>query len=330
MEIPPVYWTLLGEIAAIFIGVLIAVIIVVLRDRKKLREYTEHLKQIIKKLKKKFKESEDQPSQEKALSSQQELPQQKVSKTSDADDDLKLQLENAAKQINNLQQFKQLYFELQSKLSKSVLEIENLNEKIAELSDGSEQHDAIQSVIEKNKAVYLEMGQMIGMDKEQHHESVANTMDYSETIISERKEEIKRLKSQIAQQFEDIRALQSGLTAKEGKVPDPEVLSAGIETVSHNLKDAEMCIETMDMEIQTQCSEISNLKNQLKQHRTSGNEAVLPEYQQDIKEKETTIARFAQENKELMSCISGLESSNMEQSSRIKKLEEQNAELKAD
>ncbi len=330
MEIPPAYWTLLGEIAAIFIGVLIAVIIVVLRDRKKLREYTEHLKQIIKKLKKKFKESEDQPSQEKALSSQQELPQQKVSKTSDADDDLKLQLENAAKQINNLQQFKQLYFELQSKLSKSVLEIENLNEKIAELSDGSEQHDAIQSVIEKNKAVYLEMGQMIGMDKEQHHESVANTMDYSETIISERKEEIKRLKSQIAQQFEDIWALQSGLTAKEGTVPDPEVLSAGIETVSHNLKDAEMCIETMDMEIQTQCSEISNLKNQLKQHRTSGNEAKLSEYQQVITEKEQIIARFAQENKELMSCISGLESSNMEQSSRIKKLEEQNAELKAD
>jgi len=414
MEIPPVYWTLLGEIAAIFIGVLIAVIIVVLRDRKKLREYTEYLKQTINKLKKKFKENEEPQNQERELyllkalintvgeqyklqygneitplssiednnaddrlsteklvltagfqmmtaqlsalenSKEPDLAwekikneltplfhkflqhilsqQQEVSKTPDAndDDDLKLQLENAAKHINNLEKFKQLYFELQSKLSKSVLEIENLNEKIAELSDGSEQHDAIQSVIEKNKAVYLEMGQMIGMDKEQHHESVANTMDYSETIISERKEEIKRLKSQIAQQFEDIWALQSGLTAKEGKVPDAEVLSAGIETLSHNLKDAEMCIETMDMEIQTQCSEISNLRNQLKQHRTSGNEAKLSEYQQDIKEKEITIARFAQENKELMSCISGLESSNMEQSGRIKKLEEQNAELKAD
>ena len=279
------YWTLLGEIAAVFIGVLIAVIIVVLRDRKKLREYTEHLKQIIKKLKKKFKESEEQPGQEKALSSQQELPQQKISKTSDADDDLKLHLEDAVKRIKNLEKFKQLYFELQSKLSKSVVEIESANQIIAELSDGSEQHDAIQSVIENNKAVYLEMGQMIGMDKELHHESVANTMDYSETIISERKEEIKRLKNQIAQQFEDMWALQSRLTAKEGEVPAPEALSAGIETVSQNLKDAEMCIETMDMEIQTQSSEIANLRSQLKQQSRTDNEAKQSEYQQDIKEK---------------------------------------------
>ena len=36
MEIPPIYWTILGEIAIVFIGILIAIIVVILKDRRKL------------------------------------------------------------------------------------------------------------------------------------------------------------------------------------------------------------------------------------------------------------------------------------------------------
>jgi hypothetical protein len=410
MEIPSMYWALIGEIALVLIGVLIAVIVVILKDRKKLKEYSDYLKDVIKKLKKKLQESEDKQNQERVLAllnaliehvreqyqvqygndiepSNEEnaaddrpsvdkfvfiagfqtmiaelsalensnepdvtwekikneltplfnnylepiLSQQELSETSAAtDDNLEKQLENANKRVDNLEKFKQLYFDLQSKLSKSVVEIENLNQTISELSDGSENYDAIQSIIEKNKALYLEMGQMIGMDKEQHHKSVANKMDYSEAIINERKDEIKRLKGQIAQQFEDIWALQSRLTGGAGGKPDPEALSAGIETISRNLKDAEMCIETMDMEIQTLTSEISNLKSQLKEQGSADDETVLLEHKQDVEAKEKMIARFAQESKELMSCITGLEDGNLEQSNKIKELEEKYAKLESD
>ncbi|MCU7938260.1 MAG: hypothetical protein KZQ64_10435 [gamma proteobacterium symbiont of Bathyaustriella thionipta] len=407
MEISPVYWTILGEIGAVLIGVLIAVIVVILKDRKKLKEYSDYLKEVIKKLKKKLQESEDKQSQERVLalltaviehvhaqynaqygnditpageegsndaqpsvekfvfiagfqtmtaqlsalenSNEAEvtwekikneltplfnnylqpiLSQQNVSEAPAADD-LHAQLESANKRINNLEKFKQLYFELQDKLSKSIVDIETLNQTISELSDGSEHYESIQIAIEKNKALYLEMGQMIGMDKERHHENVANTMDYSEAIINERKDEIKRLKSQIAQQFEDIWSLQSRLGNSEGE-PTPEALSAGIETISRNLKDAEMCIETMDMEIQTLTSEISNLKNQLKEQGSTDNAAASSEHKQAIEAKEQMIARFAQESKELMSCITGLEDGNLEQSNRIKELEEKYAKLEAE
>ena len=404
MEIPPIYWTLLGEIALVLIGVLSTVILVVLKDRKKLKEYSSYLKEVINKLKKKLAQSETEQDQERVLEllnaliehvreqyqaqfgnsiapeageeSADDLPSvekfvfiagfqtiiaelsalensndpetawtkiqneltplfqnyldpilceqkeivQSISQDTD-DESLKIQLENANKRIDNLEKFKQLYFDLQSKLSQSVAEIEALNQQLLELSEGSDKYDEIQVLIEKNKTHYLEMGQMIGMDKEQHHASVANTMDYSDAIINERKDEIKRLKSQISQQFEDIWELQNRVVEPDSETPKPEELSAGIETISRNLKDAEMCIETMDMEIQTLTSEITNLRNQLKDRDDSSESIVPPEHVIALEEKETMIARFSQESKELLSCITGLEDDNQHQSERIRELE---------
>ncbi|MCW8929731.1 MAG: hypothetical protein OQL19_05790 [Gammaproteobacteria bacterium] len=410
MEIPPVYWTLLGEIALILIGVLATVIIVVLKDRKKLKEYSHYLKDVIKKLKKKLAQHESEQSQERILEllngliehvreqyqvrfgntlalneeskeddeseedadkaddlpsvekfvfiagfqtiiaelsalensndpdvtwtkiqneltplfqnyldpilSEQKEIVQSISEDTD-DENLKAQLENSNKRIENLEKFKQLYFDLQSKLSNSVAEIEGLNQQISDLAEGSDKFDDIRQLIEKNKTHYLEMGQMIGMDKEQHHSSVANSMDYSDAIINERKDEIKRLKSQIAQQFEDIWKLQNRASDSAATPPSSEELSSGIETISRNLKDAEMCIETMDMEIQTLTSEITNLRNQLKEQ----SDVASPEQKQALEEKEAMIARFSQESKELMSCITGLEDDNQSQNERIKELE---------
>ncbi len=394
MTIPPVYWSLLGEIALVIIGVLGAVIILVLKDRKKLNEYSLYLKSVIKKLKKKLQEHEDEQNQERVLALLTALiehvrvqyqtlfgntivPEENDSETDntpsvekfifiagfqtmtaqlsalensndpetawskiqneltplfnnylapvlaanssslDSDDSLQTQLDNANKRIENLQQFKQLYFDLQAKLSNSVADIEALNYQLEEAAQDSDSADAIRLIIEKNKTHYLEMGQMIGMDKEHHHESVASSMDYSEAIINERKDEIKRLKHQIAQQFEDIWSLQKRMSGTSGEAPAPEELNAGIETISRNLKDAEMCIETMDMEIQTLTSEISNLKHQLKDKSSAPADA-----QQVQAEQETIMARHAQESKEMMNCITGLEDDNQSQCQRIKELEE--------
>ncbi len=405
MTISPLYWTLLGEIALVLIGILSAVLIVVLKDRKNLKEYSDYLKEVIKKLKKKLARNKNEQDQERVLEllnsiiehvreqyqvlfggsldenntdendlpsvekfifiagfqtiiaelsalensnepevawtkiqneltplfknyldpilSQQKEVVQSIPENTE-DESLRTQLDNANKRIKNLEKFKQLYFDLQSKLSKSVAEIEGLNQKIFELAEGSDNYEDIVSIIDKNKAHYLEMGQMIGMDKEQHHDSVANSLDYSDAIMNERKDEIKRLKSQIAQQFEDIWALKNKLTSSDEKTPAPEELSNGIETIARNLKDAEMCIETMDMEIQTLTSEITNLRNQLKDQ--DGAAGASAEHEEVIEEKEKMIARFAQESKELMNCITGLEDDYQHQSERIKELEDKLAE----
>ncbi len=409
MEIPPFYWTLLGEIALVIIGVLGAVIVVVLKDRKKLQEYSGYLKEVIKKLKKKLAQSESEQNQERVLellnelvehvreqyqsqygndiapaegedSNSDDIPsvekfvfiagfqtmiaelsalensndpkttwtkiqneltplfknylepmlsgQPEVSGETD-DDSLKAQLENANQRIDNLETFKQLYFELQIKMSNSVAEVESLSQQILESAEGSADFDVIQKLIEKNKTHYLEMGQMIGMDKEQHHASVAEKMDYSDALINERKDEIKRLKHKISQQFEDIWQLKNNLSDSD-EAATSEELSVGFETISRNLKDAEMCIETMDMEIQTLTSEITNLRNQLKGKDSEAPSESLEQETVVMEEKEALIARFTNESEQLMSCITGLEDDNMAQSQKIKELEEKYSKLETE
>ena len=313
MEIPPIYWTILGEIAIVSIGVLIAVIAVILKDRGKLKDYTDYLKDVIKKLKKKLLDNETEHSQEPIT----EL-------LSDNDDNLNAQLEQASQRIANLEKFKQLYFDLQDRLTTSVEEIEQLNQQIEGLAEGSDNFADIMAISEQNKAQYINMGQMIGMDSASHHDSVAEKMDYSDALINERKDELKRLKHQVARQFEEIWGLQNRLTTTSDQSPNPDELSAGIETMSHSLNDAQMCIETMDMEIQTLSSEITNLRNKLKQQGSagshSGNQSI--ELEKQVQEKDQLIARFIQENKEMKSCIIGLEESNSEQSNTINRLQD--------
>ncbi len=313
MEIPPIYWTILGEIAIVSIGVLIAVIAVILKDRGKLKDYTDYLKDVIKKLKKKLLDNETEHSQEPIT----EL-------LSDNDDNLNAQLEQASQRIANLEKFKQLYFDLQDRLTTSVEEIEQLNQQIEGLAEGSDNFADIMAISEQNKAQYINMGQMIGMDSASHHDSVAEKMDYSDALINERKDELKRLKHQVARQFEEIWGLQNRLTTTSDQSPNPDELSAGIETMSHSLNDAQMCIETMDMEIQTLSSEITNLRNKLKQQGSagsgSGNQSI--ELEKQVQEKDQLIARFIQENNEMKSCIIGLEESNSEQSNTINRLQD--------
>ncbi len=406
MSLPSAYWTLIGEITLVLMGVLVAVIIFILKDRKNLQDYSLYLKELIKKLKQKLKEYEEQESQERvqelirgmidhvrteyeaqvqggidhsleqgldskpsveqfilisgfqmlsaeltALENSNEpavawekvkselmpliqnflqpvLAAQSSEQSGGGTDNIQHiqeQLAEAQQRIDNLQQFKKLYFNLQKNMAEQIAELEPLNQKIVDLVQGSENQAAIMAITEKNKTHYISMGQLLGMDKEQHHDSVSDSMDYSDVLISERKNEIKRLKSQISQQFEEIWKLQSSLSGQSGAAPDPQALQAGVDTFSRQLKDAELCIETMDMEIQTLTSEINRLEKQLEQQQ-GGSEADSGLAQQ---ERDDMIARFAQESKEMMSCITGLEDSTQEQSETIKKLEADYAELEA-
>ena len=247
------------------------------------------------------------------------------------EDNLNAQLEQSSQRIANLEKFKQLYFDLQDRLTTSVQEIEQLNQQIAGLVEGSDNFADIMAISEQNKAQYINMGQMIGMDIARHHESVAEKMDYSDELINERKDEIKRLKHQIFRQFEEIWSLQNKLATTSDQPPNLDELSADIDTMIRNFKDAEMCIETMDMEIQTLTSEIANLRNKLKQQGGAGSSSASKaiELEKQVQKKDQSIARFIQESKEMRSCIIGLEDSNSEQSNVINRLQDQLKENKS-
>jgi len=149
----------------------------------------------------------------------------------------------------------------------------------------------------------------------------------SDEFIQERKNEIDRLKGKISSQFDEIWKLQSNLSSKVTESSDPEMssLSEGIDSISRQLKDAELCITMMEADIATSDEEIISLKEQLDQANKKA-AAIAPsdsELTEDIKKKDALIARFAQESKEMMSLIDGMELNAQEQANKISELEEQ-------
>lgn len=230
--------------------------------------------------------------------------------------DLSEQLKTARQRIENLEKFKQLYFDLQEKMAANITLGEAFNAEVIENLSQNENSEQLIKLLEKHNTHYIEMGKMADMDKEKHHYSVQYLDAYTEHYLNERKSEIKRLKSQVAHQFEEIWHLQTALSSQTAPQSSTDDASSMSETIARQFKDAELCIETMDLEIKSLTSELANAKNELDQQRLS--------------KQEEAFARFAQESKEMMTCITGLEDSNFEKSNIIKELENKCARLETD
>lgn len=191
------------------------------------------------------------------------------------DDSYKLteQLKNAHQRITNLEKFKQLYFELQDSLADSVGKGEAINAEILESVIEMEDNKKLIELIEKHNQHYIKIGVMADMDQDKHHYSVRYMPDFAEQCINERKTEVKRLKSKVAQQFEEIWALQNRLSLQNSNHPDTDRDNIDLiktPALNRQLKDAELCIETMEMEINTMKREIDSLKQPLEPTKQTG------------------------------------------------------------
>lgn len=199
-------------------------------------------------------------------------------------EDLTEQLKIAQHRVSNLEKFKNLYFELQDKMSADIMLGESINAEIIEQIAELPQPEHLISLLEKHNTHYIDMGKSIDMDKAKHHYSVHYLEAFNEQQLEDRKREVKRLKSQVANQFEEIWELQAKLAVQaESQLNHSEPIN---DIMAQQLKDAELCIETMDMEIQHLTEQLhtreSDVSNEL-------------------------VDRFTEESKEMMSNINELE-----------------------
>ena len=152
-----------------------------------------------------------------------------------------------------------------------------------------------------------------------------------DAFILERKNEIGRLKSQIANQFEEIWKLQSELSGQLEHTDNDALkeFSNNFELISRQLKDAQLCIDMMEADIATADEEIAILRDDLAQcQKQSGNNTQKPApthnaLSEQIRKKDDLIARLTREQKEMLTLFDGMEKNAMEQAARIRELEEQ-------
>jgi len=133
--------------------------------------------------------------------------------------------------------------------------------------------------------------------------------------------EIDDLRNKVANQHDTIRDLELKLVKGEGgEELNPETQQA-MDSIKQNLRDSEMCIETMDMEITSAHEEIAKLEAELKQ---------LNEQNELGEKKSDLIQNFAQDTKQLLDCITVLENSAEEQHTEIEDLKEKLATTEAE
>ena len=133
--------------------------------------------------------------------------------------------------------------------------------------------------------------------------------------------EIDELRNKISSQHETIRDLELKLANNSGDgVLDPET-EQSMAIIKQNLKDSEMCIETMDMELNSAHEHIERLESELKQ---------LTEQSEMSDKRVDMIQDFANDTKQLLDCITVLEDSAEEQREEIEELTQKLAQAEAE
>lgn len=133
--------------------------------------------------------------------------------------------------------------------------------------------------------------------------------------------EIDDLRQKITNQHETIRDLELMLAGNGGTdTLEPETQKS-MDAIKQNLRDSEMCIETMDMEINSAHENIAKLEDELKS---------LKEQSELSGKRVDLIQDFAQDTKQLLDCITVLEDSGEEQRQEIDTLTKKLAEVVAE
>ncbi|MBF0265048.1 MAG: hypothetical protein HQL46_07230 [Gammaproteobacteria bacterium] len=180
------------------------------------------------------------------------------------------------------------------------------------------------------------------------HDSSHDGSGY-EVLLQERKVEILRLKLKIQEQIDEIKELQEKLMQKysDGNLESLDLEQSMIE-IRKKLADAELTINSMNKELSNKTEQIYSLQTQLRDlpaiNSNLNDEIIalkseLTEIQKDKKltnklneekqqalnseslKRDQLIARFAQESKEFITLIESLENKEVEYLEKIKSLE---------
>ncbi len=332
MEIPSFYLSIIAEGAALILLILVGFVILLKRDKTNLTAYVFHLKNKIKQLTKKLK-AFDTDTNPAFLLISDTLDYIKVTYEEKYGHELG-QSGDSIKEDNSKEHF--LYVFGYQGLKATLTSLENSNtpestwEKIAAQMSALIENFRIVPETQFQTIIEQQVEQQLIEKEDETQNSKLDKPDTKPTIDSSEKQSLGSVtlsKDSASNQFEEIWNLQKNISNKVSSSSDPEFkgMSEGMESVTRQLKDAEMCMTMMEADIATSDEEIIQLKEQLEQANSRA--SAVPESNLDltesIKKKDAIIARFTQESKEMLSLMDGMEANADDQTKRIHELEEQ-------
>lgn len=226
------------------------------------------------------------------------------------------------KRIENLERFKKLFFDMESKWESSKNQADEYHQQLLTMGKDLGAGEDFDEVLARYSKAFDEVGELIadgeagdvgrGSAPEQTVE-VEGRKEGASKMVFANQEEMARLRNMAVDQHKVINELKKKLFAAASPEEQQEVvdeLSNQLEQQQRFLKEAETCTQLIEDELSRSMQENESLRSQLEGGAEGVDEA-------EIEQLETLIGDLTSESKEMLSTIATLEGENVSLKQKI-------------
>lgn len=202
-------------------------------------------------------------------------------------------LVQAKKRINNLERFKSLYFDLEEKWDKCKTQANETYTELKSFAEKSEQKEDLEKLLESYHNSYEGLGELIIQGTNEGLNADLNNPDAHLT-------ELRRLRTVAADQHKIISELQEKLSTSNSLEEKTEIvqgLQTELQKQARFLQESETCIQLMEDELANANQEIETLRSRAMQ--AAQLKQVVKELQSSADTREQIVDSLKQENRRL-------------------------------
>lgn len=240
--------------------------------------------------------------------------------------ELKENLHQAQKRINNLERFKVMYLELDQRWQACKGQADEHYSELRNLAADSNNADNLHKALENYHAIYNDIGEIIEQGADIGMNSDADEEQASQTHL----QEIRRLREVATNQHRIITELQTKLSGDSSDKPHNPILD-GLQNELHKqtrfLKESETCIQLMEDELDTAKRELLQLRSRLQDFPKINSQVKTLQARSD--QQEELIEKLQSDNRRLSRQLQQAQQAPPEDNQDLRKLRKELAEMQS-
>jgi len=239
---------------------------------------------------------------------------------------LENELASLKQRISNLETFKKLFFDLQSKCSEIHQQGEAIHEQAQALVSSSDNPDGLNDLLDRYQQNFEALGSAMSAAAPTQQTIVTHkdSPGVNQVLqVNTNLEEIDKLKSVADDQHRIITQLRSELgtlsqSSEEEIEEKVHKIEEHMQQIEKSLAESEMCVQMLESDYHEAMEQVHALEQQLADLSTE--HSSLQSSFADTQGAQTLVDKLTQESKEVMACMTTLEDDNEQLSLQVKKL----------
>ncbi len=236
------------------------------------------------------------------------------------------EIANYKSRIENLERFKKLFFDMESKWEESKAQADEYYEQLMAMGKDLGAGDEFDGLLEKYANAYNDIGSLIASEGGADSETKAKpeggidanlqSAGPGKTIIANQ-EEILRLKNMAVDQHKVITELKKKLLSSDSPEEQQQIvadLTEQLEQQQRFMKEAETCTQLIEDELTRAMDENDQLRAKLE---SAGGEGAGDTSAEEAERIESMVNDLTNESKEMLSTIAALEEENSSLKQRL-------------